>query len=159
MLGRCWCKKIFIFILCFVRKKFISMKGQGFYEKKLYRYLCIVSIVTLFLLHFSPFLLGLLLQCVLIDLMYVFFICSAFYPVFIFNTIHHSDVFNVVIFVTLDIHFITSCLFLTSADHFIFISCMWITFCVMFIYVCSSIGDAYKTLSQLSWWGSVAVRR
>lgn len=159
MLGRCWCKKIFIFILCFVRKKFISMKGQGFYEKKLYRYLCIVSIVTLFLLHFSPFLLGLLLQCVLIDLMYVFFICSAFYPVFIFNTIHHSDVFNVVIFVTLDIHFITSCLFLTSADHFIFISCMCITFCVMFIYVCSSIGDAHKTLSQLSWWGSVAVRR
>lgn len=128
-------------------------------KKKLYRYLCIVSIVTLFLLHFSPIFLGLLLQCVLIDLMYVFFICSAFYPVFIFNTIHHSDVFNVVIFVTLDIHFITSCLFLTSADHFIFISCMCITFCVMFIYVCSSIGDAYKTLSQLSWCGSVAVRR
>lgn len=143
-----------------------------FCEKEIYRYersgILWKKIVQIFMYSqhcnfvsftFLPFLLGLLLQCVLIDLMYVFFICSAFYPVFIFNTIHHSDVFNVVIFVTLDIHFITSCLFLTSADHFIFISCMCITFCVMFIYVCSSIGDAYKTLSQLSWWGSVAVRR
>lgn len=135
-----------------MRKKFISMKGQGFYEKKIVQiFMYSQHCNFVFFFTFLPFLLGLLLQCVLIDLMYVFFICSAFYPVFIFNTIHHSDVFNVVIFVTLDIHFITSCLFLTSADHFIFISCMCITFCVMFIYVCSSIGDAHKTLSQLSW--------